>query len=299
MKLNRIVFSGIIDGILVDHVIRDSEFTMKTKHFHDEYEIYYVLNGSRYYFIDDKIYSVKKGGLVLVNRRQIHKTSQLDGLYHERILIEINEKPFSTFFSCVCGMLLEDLFSNHFGAFELDIKGQTYVEPLMLSIVNELKEKNSNYESLIMLKISELLIYVTRQKSANLNLPTTMTADTAKHKMVKQVANYIVSNLNKVDSLHSLSEHFYVSKCYLSRTFKEVTGFTVHEYININRIRQAQKLLSTSSLSIREITEIIGFESVTYFERVFKKYTETSPLKYRKKHILINQKARERKTENT
>jgi YesN/AraC family two-component response regulator len=268
---------------------------MTTKHFHDEFEIYYMLKGSRHYFIEDKIYSVKKGSLVFVNRKQIHKTSPSDGLYHERILIEVHEEPFSTFFSHICNMSLENFFLNHAGILELDSVGQNYIETLLFNVINEIKEKSQNYEVVVMLKITELIIYTMRQKVANNNLPSIMTVNTAKHEIVTQVANYIISNSTQVESLSTLSKHFYVSKCYLSRIFKEVTGLTVHEYINMNRIKRAQELLTSSSLSISEITELIGFESVTYFERVFKKYAETSPLKYRKRTLLINKTARERK----
>jgi len=43
-------------------------------HFHPEYEIYYMFNGERYYFIENKTYHIRKGSLVLVDSMHIHKT---------------------------------------------------------------------------------------------------------------------------------------------------------------------------------------------------------------------------------
>ena len=62
-----------------------------------------------------------------------------------------------------------------------------------------------------------------------------------------------------------------------------MTGFTVNEYMNVARTKKAQNLLVHSGYSITEIAEILGFESITYFERVFKKYTDDTPMKYRKR----------------
>jgi len=61
-----------------------------------------------------------------------------------------------------------------------------------------------------------------------------------------------------------------------------VTGFSVNEYRNLARVRKAKELLANSGYSITEISEILGFESITYFERVFKKHTDVTPLRYRK-----------------
>ena len=95
-------------------------------------------------------------------------------------------------------------------------------------------------------------------------------------------ASYITENYSKDLSLETVAAQFYVNKCYLSRIFKEATGFTVNEYINMARVRRARELLSATSMSITEVSCLLGYDSITYFERVFHRYTQTSPMKYRK-----------------
>ena len=85
-------------------------------------------------------------------------------------------------------------------------------------------------------------------------------------------------------SLDEISEELYLSKYYLCRIFKEYTGFTITEYINTYRIKKATQLLENSNESISSISVILGFESVSYFERVFKKIMNVTPLKYKKTH---------------
>ena len=84
----------------------------------------------------------------------------------------------------------------------------------------------------------------------------------------------------------SLSETFFISPYYLSRTFKAVTGFTLIEYVNLTRIKQAQRLLKETDHKIIDIAEAVGFESIGHFDRIFKKIAATTPMTYRKLRAL-------------
>ena len=295
--MRQIVFEESLNGITIDRIIRDYEYSMPTKHFHDEYEVYYLVEGERYYFIEQQTYLVKKGSLVFVNRGQIHKTGLAGTSYHDRILIELKEEPFSSFFSSMGDLSLRDFFSSHSGVLELEEKDQRPIERLLISIATEIQNKPIGYELSVMMKLSKLLIFALRCKADTNTLKPATTATTAKHKKVDEVAAYIVKNCTNTTSLDSLAKHFFVSKCYLSRIFKEVTGFTVNEYINIHRVQRAQHLLLYSEYNISEISDQLGFDSITYFEKVFKKYTETSPLKYRKQNKKETPSVRMKKAE--
>lgn len=294
--MSHVAFTGMMDGLVVDQIVRDETFNMPTKHFHNEYEIYYLIDGTRYYFIDNQTYHIKKGSLVVINRQVIHKTSDTNNPYHNRILLEINESPISPKISAHIGHSLKEIFEKHSGIYELNDDERSYVESLLSSMIQEFKGKKVNFESMVLMKLTELIIFIQRyQKSNGELIDPYMT--TSKHKKVHDVANYILGDVGTEVNLSFLAEHFYISKCYLSRIFKEITGFTVNEYINVNRVKRAQELLIHSDYNITEIAEMTGYESITYFERIFKRYTETSPLKYRKKMQLISLKARERRTE--
>lgn len=72
-----------------------------------------------------------------------------------------------------------------------------------------------------------------------------------------------------------------MNKCYLSRIFKEVTGFTVNDYLHTYRIREACILLREGNMNVSEISEAVGYESLTYFDRVFRKHIGLSPMQYK------------------
>ena len=50
--MEQIIYAEKTDGISIDRIRRDAAFSMPRKHLHNEYEIYYLLEGERYYFID-------------------------------------------------------------------------------------------------------------------------------------------------------------------------------------------------------------------------------------------------------
>ena len=73
-----------------------------------------------------------------------------------------------------------------------------------------------------------------------------------------------------------------MSKAYLCRIFREVTNFTISEYINLYRIAASKQFLMKEEMSMAEIANRLGYDSLTYFERVFKKQMTVTPLQYRK-----------------
>ena len=151
--------------------------------------------------------------------------------------------------------------------------------------MDEMKNRMSGYEFIIKARLVELILFAVRCIKGENTTRKTNTAQTEKHKKIHEIAEYINDHYQEKISLTQISEVFYISKSYLSRIFKEVTGFTVHEYINIVRIKNAQHLLENSDITITSVAEKVGYDSITYFEKVFKKYFEISPLRYRKKYM--------------
>lgn len=282
--MEQIIFLETAGNIIVERIERDYDFNMVTKHFHKEYELYYLLEGERYYFIDKQTYHIKKGSLVFIEQNQVHKTVGVSSFYHDRILIQIPDEVMKQLFSVFGGLDIY-AYTNCFGVLDLNESGQKHVETLLFSMMSEMKGKRLGYEFVVKGKVTELLIFIMRCKNGEYTTYQVETVKTEKHKKIHEIAEYINLYYKNKISLDYLSKHFYVSKSYLSRIYKEVTGFTVNEYINIVRIKKARLLLETTNTSITEIAEQVGYDSITYFEKVFKTYMEISPLKYRKQRI--------------
>lgn len=81
--------------------------------------------------------------------------------------------------------------------------------------------------------------------------------------------------------LYSISEQLSVTNSYLSKVFKETFGIGLIQHINHLRVEKAKTLIFTSTLSVKEIAERVGFSSDVSFIRVFKQYTNTTPRKFK------------------
>jgi len=101
------------------------------------------------------------------------------------------------------------------------------------------------------------------------------------HDRVNRVLDYIAEHLDGELSLAKIAKSVNLSANHLSEKFKEVTGVNFVRYIGQTRVARARDLLRNSNLRISEIAFAVGFQSLSQFNRVFKKLTRQSPTSYR------------------
>ncbi len=119
-------------------------------------------------------------------------------------------------------------------------------------------------------------------------VPETKHTDT-----IQKVMEYVSANYMKRITLNDISDHVSFSVSYLSRIFKEEKGLSLSSYINEVRIRNAKSMLLTSDIPLSSLAYCCGFDDQSYFSKVFKKLTGTTPGKYREKRGIINKKTEE------
>lgn len=88
-------------------------------------------------------------------------------------------------------------------------------------------------------------------------------------------------------SLELLARQVNLSKYYFSRIFRSQTGQSPYNWLLRYRLNQSKQLLRNSNLSIQQIGRSCGFKDVNHFIRTFKKYTDETPLRYRKDNWLL------------
>ncbi|MFD0710753.1 helix-turn-helix domain-containing protein [Paenibacillus sp. GCM10027626] len=81
--------------------------------------------------------------------------------------------------------------------------------------------------------------------------------------------------------LERLAKETHLSKYYVSRIFREETGSNITDYLTARRIKQACRLLQTTTQSVERIGIEVGLPNVSYFIQLFKKVVGCTPLKYR------------------
>lgn len=99
--------------------------------------------------------------------------------------------------------------------------------------------------------------------------------------LLSKAVSFIRTNYMHKITLDDVAEHIYLSPSYLSRIFKEEMKTSFNSYLNSVRIEKSKILLLSEQLSIVEISELVGFFDQSYFNKVFKKTTGTTPKKFR------------------
>lgn len=101
--------------------------------------------------------------------------------------------------------------------------------------------------------------------------------------IVSMVKAYINNNYEKELSLNSLAEHIHMNPSYFSNFFRNKSGETLTDYITRVRMENAAKLLRNTDKKTYEISDMVGFKNVRYFNYVFKSSYGLSPTEYKSK----------------
>lgn len=100
-------------------------------------------------------------------------------------------------------------------------------------------------------------------------------------RIIDKAINYINLHYAEKITLESVAAYVNKSRNYFSHLFKNETGMTFVEYVNLVRINEAKKMLDTTSLMIYEISQLVGFLDYKYFSTTFKSIVGCSPKQYK------------------
>lgn len=241
-------------------------------HCHENnYELYFLIDGTTKYFIGDEIFILKKGDIAFVPKGMLHKTDSESCMYNERVLLSFDDSVFDESDSFLrdelCGTKFSRIPENHLYKIEETIN----------KLEKEYTREDKYSKSMKKAYTVHLLNLICRYR--NISEPSVSQSD----KIVFEVSDFIRKNYDKDISLKMLCKHFAVNESYLSKKFKAVSGTGISEYISYVRIMNAEILLKQSKYTISEIAYKCGFNDSNYFSTVFKKIKGLSPLKYAKK----------------
>ncbi|MFB3169578.1 response regulator [Neobacillus sp. 179-C4.2 HS] len=103
--------------------------------------------------------------------------------------------------------------------------------------------------------------------------------------IITDIEKYLQENFDRDVKLQEISDHFYISREYISRKFKQEFNENISDYIVRIRMEKAKSLLKNSQLKIYEIANMIGYQDDKYFRKVFKKVERITPNEYRAENV--------------
>lgn len=263
----RLALDEVIQNYDVTREKRASAYNMPDAHYHDHYEIYFLAKGSVRYFIEDRVFDLEEGDVVLISPHVIHRTATLMNKGSERIVVAFTNE-----------FIMYPHNDRIFSCFDMIYFKKPPVRELVENAEREFIKNDRYSEELIAGYIREILVKLKRLTDENRGEEYS-----PNNSIVQGAVQYISENYAQELSLSMLARNFALSESHFSRQFKMFTGFGVNEYIATVRVKNAEKLLATTTLPVTEVAQNCGFNSSSYFAAVFKKVRGISPGEVRRK----------------
>ena len=259
------------------------------------YELIYIMEGRGKLVIEDRQYEALPGDLFFLIPKVPHSMSSsgecgvrqphihFDMVYDDLSeSIHVNFTPLQSIKSEEYKLFRDnkEILSALQFPYRVRLKDRYTIEKIIFNII-KVQKKN---EQTCFLKSKGLMIQLLSQIYEDIH---EMEHDNIEetHVLFETVSNvreYILYNYRSEITLQGLALMANVSKNHLIRSFKEVFNITPMQYLFSVRLEIAKQLIENSNNTISEICEYLGFSSIQYFSRMFKKRTQLSPTEYKK-----------------
>lgn len=255
-------------------------------HWHKEVELIYVIEGNLEVGINDNIYELEIGDILLISPCNVHYFPVQYNKW-KIVIIQFELTLFNSFSTdyykneTIKSILLKTKKSDQDTSYNINEN----LKKEILIIIDEYNTKNKAYKMLIKAKLDELIVILLR------NIPTEAyslqekSRLTGKLERLVRVFEYVEINYENPIALEDVARVANFSEFYFTRFFKKCIGMTFMNYLNNFRVTKAEWYLKNNDISITEVADKSGFENIKTFDRVFRKLKNCSPRQYRKNNI--------------
>lgn len=265
------------------YLIKHNCYTPAFLHKHEFFEIIYVLSGSCTQIIGENRINLKSGDLCIMSQNVFHTLEVFD----ESVVLNI----------LLCRKTFDDIFFNVLRDnsiistfFTDNLYSKNHIEYIIFHTLNDESLKNEILEmygeQLIEDEYSDRLIssmliiffsHLMRKYSSTVELPSSIKIRSNDD---ISILNFIQDNYSNV-TLSMVANNFNYSTPYCSKLIKLTTGHTFSELLRNIRLRKSEVMLLNTNMTISDISYNLGYENSETFIRIFKKYYNISPSKFR------------------
>lgn len=259
-------------------------------HSHEFIEFVYVTGGTGTHTYRGSEYPIGEGDVFVIepDAEHAYQTGAADPLIVYNILVapalvSYELQTLSKVASFVDFFYVEP-FLRESAQFQSHLKLKPHerleMRQLLERILEEYREKRLGYRILVKTRLIEMLVFLSRCYSGTLHKP--MTANASEEKTMRRVAEFIERHHASPLTLAQVSQMCGLSPSAFTAKFKQHIGKTFVEYRNDVRIDMAKRLLTTTDMTILSISQEVGFDDLSFFNKLFKQAVGVSPGQFRK-----------------
>lgn len=253
---------------------RDPYFRTMEFHAHDFLELYYFLDGSVTYYIEDQVYDLCPGDLLIIPAGKMHRpVIANEHAAYERMVLWITPQYLQSIDS-PAGDLQKNLQKVGEHGYCVPFRGDetVFVTALLKKLLY--MQKNDADPKFCAGTVELYLWTIFRSYGV---IDTTHRNET---QVIPQVIRYITEHFSEPLTLEDIAAEFFVSKSYLNRHFKAYTNSTVYAYIMALRLTHARRMLREGIPAVEAGREC-GFSDYSTFYKAFKTQTGLSPQQFK------------------
>ncbi|MFK7692229.1 helix-turn-helix domain-containing protein [Paenibacillus sp. HJGM_3] len=251
---------------------------------HDFWEFLYVDKGEIEYVADEERYTLKQGSIIFHKPNEFHRFSAFHGTAPSVIVMtfDCRSKAMKQFENQV--IVLNDEERNWL-ALIVEEGMQAFTFPFTYPLKRR-PDAPIGSEQLVQSYLNVFLIRLLRRsefRPLRLNHAPDLSSaakEKSSQKLVRNVLHYMEARIRESISLNELSEALHIAKTRLKDEFKKETGHTIMETFMRIKIERARMLIREDNSNFTEISRHLGFSSVHYFSKVFKRETGSTPTEY-------------------
>lgn len=249
-------------------------------HWHNDVELIYVMKGSLQVNMQGQ-HRMETGDILLVAGGEAHCLFA-EGDENERIAIRFSMQMVKPLLEEHDeNLMLSDRVARA-KKFSRDWpeESRKRVRNIMTQLYAEYTDRKDGYQVAIRALIYELMLIIIRE------LPVENTTESVRRinqeNNFKRAIYYLASHYTEDISLKECAEAIDLNMNYFSRFFRAQTGINFHEYLTTLRLKKAEHLLLTTTLSVTDVVQQSGFQNVKTFNRVFKNAHGCAPRDFRR-----------------
>ncbi len=233
-----------------------------------DYQLLYIASGVAHFYFDKKDYTIEAGSMVIYRPNEPQK-----------YIYKATDKP-DAYWVHFTGNQVEEILDKY------DIKkgkniyyigNQSEYSWMFRQMINELQQKEKNFEFILNNYLSQIFLLINRSISKKAQGSSFILDE------IERACTYFNEHYTELIVIESYSQSRGMSSAWFIKNFKAHTGTTPTQYILSIRLQNAKSLLENTNYTINEIAKLVGYDNSLYFSRIFKNHTGVSPLLFRKK----------------